>query len=210
MSAAVVLLSGGIDSTVCLFISRLIFDDVRALSIEYGQRHYNELAAAEKIATVADVPWKGIRFDALGEIGSSALVNTSNPFRDEAAVVPGRNIIFLTLAAAYALEAGAEWIVAGMSGADQVDFPDCRPAFMESMQNTLKLGLEYPVQLLTPLLRYTKAETLRLAKRLPVPCLDALDLTVTCYEGKSPGCGVCMACRERAKGIEESGLNLRL
>jgi len=220
VSKAVVLFSGGQDSVTCLWWAKMVHDDVHAVTIEYGQRHHAEIAAAEKIAAMAGVPWSLFQFNALKEIGDSALLNKDEEIKLQGgrhdpetpqglptSFVPGRNIFFLGIAAAYAAKIEAEYVVGGMCDTDYSGYPDCRLDTIQSLEHTFKLGLGATpeIKLETPLMRKTKAETVALAARLP-GCLDALAHSITCYNGEHPGCGTCPSCELRAKGFEEAGI----
>lgn len=220
MSKAIVLLSGGQDSTTCLFWARQLFDEVLAVSVFYGQRHRAELVAAQAIASAAGVHHRVLEAPVLGGLGDSALVDPSAALTAEggrpdhampqglpSSFVPARNILFLTLAAAVAVKEGSRDVVAGLCQTDYSGYPDCRRSFVDALEVALTAGLPSscgPMRISTPLMYLSKAETVRLADRLP-GCWDALGLTITCYEGKRPGCDVCAACALRAKGFEEAG-----
>lgn len=218
MNKAVVLFSGGQDSTTCLFLARLVFDEVVAVSVFYGQRHRAELKAAQEIAARASVRHLVLEVSALGALGGSALVDSTSEivgrggFADKAApgglptsFVPGRNALFLSLAAAVAVKEGACDVVTGTCQTDYSGYPDCRREFVDAQERALTLAMpsSCPIRILTPLMYMTKAETVRLARRLP-GCWDALALSVTCYEGRRPGCGACPACVLRANGFREA------
>jgi 7-cyano-7-deazaguanine synthase len=218
---AVVLLSGGQDSTTCLFwAKREYHGEVLALSVHYGQRHASELVAADVIARAAGVPHLQLELPALAVIGDSALVDTSKPltaaggYADAEApaglpssFVPGRNLLFLAHAAAYAVKVGSKTIVTGVCQTDFSGYPDCRREFIDAMEQACTLAMPSgvgPIKIKTPLMWMTKAETVALARTLP-GCWEALALSVTCYHGKRPGCGTCPACELRAKGFEQAG-----
>ncbi len=231
MSKAIVLLSGGQDSTTALYWALQNFDYVEAVSFDYGQRHGAELSAAMKIFDLVldegriDRHWR-LDIPALFELNDSALVRhragpegasdvaASGGYGDREAAgglptsfVPGRNLLMLSLAAARAVKSGIHSIVTGVCQTDYSGYPDCRREFIDSLERTLGLAMPSscgPFRILTPLMHLTKAETVRLARRLP-GCWKALALTVTCYEGKRPGCGACPACELRAKGFAEAG-----
>lgn len=219
MSKAIVLLSGGQDSATCLFLARVLFDEVVAVSVFYGQRHRAELRAAREVAALAGVRQVVLEAPALGALADSALVGTGvltgSGGRPDAAMpeglpssfVPGRNALFLTLAAAVAVKEGARDIVTGTCQTDYSGYPDCRREFIDAQERALSLAMPSscgPIRITTPLMHLTKAETVRLARRLP-GCWEALALTVTCYEGLRPGCGGCPACVLRARGFAEAG-----
>lgn len=219
MSKAIVSLSGGQDSTTALYWAKVNFDEVVAVSIFYGQRHKAELEAAKEIARMAGATHRVLEIPALGNLGNSALVDASKPLTWEGGIpdkampqglpssfVPGRNALLLTLAGAVAVKEGAKDIVTGVCQTDYSGYPDCRREFVDSLEKTLALAMPSsagPFHILTPLMYMTKAETVRLARRLP-GCWEALGLSVTCYEGQRPGCGKCPACDLRAKGFVEA------
>lgn len=220
MSKAVALLSGGQDSTTCLYWAKQNFDEVVALSVFYGQRHKAELEAAAQIASRAGARHQIIETPFLGALGGSALVDASKPLTWEGGIpdaqmpqglpssfVPGRNALMLTIASAVAVKEGAKDIVTGVCQTDYSGYPDCRREFIDSLEKTLTLAMPSstgPIRVHTPLMYITKAETVRLARRLP-GCWDSLALSITCYEGKRPGCGECPACALRVKGFAEAG-----
>lgn len=205
---ALVLLSGGQDSTTSLFWAKKKFTSVETLSFDYGQRHRVELKSAKKIARLAGVKNTVIKIKEFEALKHNALldkkinlkgkdsVNKSLP----ASFVPGRNILFLTVAAAFAYTRGIEDIVIGVSQVDYSGYPDCRAGFIRSMQKTLSIGMEHPVKIHTPLIKLDKKQTVLLAVKLGA--MEAMAHTHTCYEGKKPGCGKCPACVLRKKGFE--------
>jgi len=222
-SSAVVLFSGGQDSTTCLFWARNGFDDVFALSFDYGQRHADELLAAGDIARQAGVPHDILELSVLAQLGDSALLATSSRKLqssgglddDEVAgglptsFVPGRNLLFLGAAAAYAVKKGSSDLVVGFSEADFSGYPDCRQVFIEKMVMALEAAMPsstLPWTIHAPLLKKTKKETVLFALLLGDDCWKALERSVTCYRGERPGCGECPACKLRARGFEEAGL----
>ncbi len=209
---ALVLLSGGQDSTTALFWAKKRFGSVEAVSFDYGQRHRVELKSAAGIAKMAGVEQTVIKISEYKAIQNSALLDPEVPTSARhklnkklpATFVPGRNILFLTAAAALAYTKKIGNIVIGVSQVDYSGYPDCRRGFIKSMQRSLSLGMEFPVTIHTPLIKLNKKETVLLAKKLGV--LDYMAYTHTCYEGKKPGCGRCPACRLRAKGFKEAGI----
>lgn len=223
---AVIALSGGQDSTTCLYYARAKYPKVLAVSFDYGQRHRVELAVAEAIATEAGVHWDLLTVPALSEMGYAALTSPAIPVEEKASpnsqntwaathdlpstFVPGRNIILLGLAAAYGLPRGADVLVTGVCAMDRAGYPDCRAEFITSLRATISVGMDAPgFEIDAPLLSRTKAETWALADE--VGALDAvLDKSHTCYEGDHEhkhewgyGCGECPACQVRADGYFE-------
>lgn len=222
MSKAVVLFSGGQDSTTCLYWARTYYDEVEAVSVHYGQRHSAELAAARTIAKMAEVEHRVLEMPVLYTIADSALVagmdeiKPSGGYADKempeglpTSFVPARNALLLTVATAVAVKLGARDVVTGVCQTDYSGYPDCRRPFVDALEHALTEGLPSscgPIRLQTPLMDLTKAETVRLAHRLP-GCWDALGYSVTCYEGQRPGCGRCPACELRAQGFTSAGLD---
>jgi 7-cyano-7-deazaguanine synthase len=211
-NSAVVLLSGGQDSTTALFWAKERFGKILTLSFDYGQKHRRELKSAEKIASLAGVGNKVIRIKEFEAIKNSALLDNSISIHAKDAVnkklpatfVPGRNILFLTIAASYAYVNRASNIVIGVSQVDYSGYPDCRKEFIESMEKSLSIGMEHPFRIHTPLIDRDKKDTVLLAKKLGA--LEYMRFTQTCYEGGKKPCGKCPACILRAKGFREAGI----
>ena len=211
---ALVLLSGGQDSTTCLYwaIDRFGRDCVTAMSFDYGQRHRIELECAANIAATAGVSYVCLPIDTFTALGGDALTDSNVEVHRELdsetglpnTFVPGRNLIFLTYAAAYAYQHGIGHLVAGVAQTDYSGYPDCRRETLDSLQETLRLGMERDVQIHAPLMQKSKKETVELARDLGA--LDAMGGTHTCYNGARPPCGKCPACLLRARGFEEAGI----
>lgn len=213
---ALVVLSGGQDSTTCLFWALREFGSVCAVAFDYGQRHRVELASAELVAARAGVELEIID---LGPIfaGLSPLTNASReveryasaevlPGGLEDTFVPGRNILFLTVAANRAYTLGADALIIGVSQADYGGYPDCRADFIAAMERALSLGLDKALEIVAPLAHLDKAATVRLALELD-GAMEALADSHTCYEGAFPPCGHCHACLLRARGFAELGIS---
>lgn len=214
---ALVVLSGGQDSTTCLYWALENFDEVHAITFSYGQRHIIEIYSAEQIAGIAGVPRDlidlGPAFANLSSLtgdqqavplGSEECSNTSETQLPNT-FVPGRNIVFLSLAASRAYVKKCNTIVIGVSQEDFAGYPDCRESFIESMERAISNGLDTPIKIAAPLMHLNKKETVELAVKLP-GCLDALALSTTCYQGHRPPCGECNACILRAKGFKQAGV----
>lgn len=209
---AVVVLSGGQDSTTCLYWALERFGDghVRALTFDYGQRHRIELEAASRVAALADVPHEVLPIDTFSALGGNALTESDiavGDMPDEGlpnTFVPGRNLIFITFAAAYACRHDIDDIVTGVAQTDYSGYPDCRDETLRALERAVSLGMERSFTLHTPLMFLSKKETVELAVRLGA--MEAMALTHTCYEGRRPPCGTCPACRLRAKGFAEAGV----
>lgn len=216
-TSALVILSGGQDSTTCLFWSMERFKDVVALSFDYGQKHGSELTQAHKICEAAGIEHHIFSLPLLNELTANSLtraeIDVVETVRsDEAAVtgeelpnsfVEGRNLLFISYAAIFAKERSIRNIIIGVSETDYSGYPDCRADFISSLQQTLRLGMEYDFVLNTPLMELTKAEVWQLADQLGI--LDLIiNETVTCYNGLiGSGCGECIACKLRAQGYSE-------
>jgi len=207
---AVVLLSGGLDSTTVLAQAQADGYEVYALSFDYGQRHDSELDAAKKIAERASVAEHKVIPMSLRSIGGSALTDIDMAVPEEESkgipitYVPARNTVFLSIALGWAEVIDADAIFIGVSAVDYSGYPDCRPEYIaafEKMANlATKRGVEgRPVRILTPLIDLTKADTVRLGLSLDVDYSS----TVSCYQANSQGeaCGVCDSCRLRIKGF---------
>jgi 7-cyano-7-deazaguanine synthase len=211
MPGAVCLTSGGQDSTTCLYWAKQRFEPVLAVVFDYGQRHRLELEAARTVCEMAGVPLTVLRLDILRQLGGNALIDTSQAIRPHGGrgelpntFVPGRNLLFLTAAAAFAYQHEIIHLVIGVCQTDYSGYPDCRQDTMQALQQALKLGMDYPVQIHTPLMHLTKAQTIHLAQE--VGAYEAMAYSHTCYEGTFPPCGACPACQLRARGFREAGL----
>ena len=212
MTKALIVLSGGQDSTTCLYwaIKKWGKDNIVALSFNYGQRHKIELECATKIANDADIPHRIMPINTFESFADNALTNTdidvSNTLDSDTQLpntfVPGRNLIFLTFAAAYAYTLNIKHIVTGVAQTDYSGYPDCRENTLDALEKAINLGMESDMQLHTPLMFMSKADTVQLAKE--VDALDALAYSHTCYNGEQPPCGECASCQLRAKGFAEA------
>ena len=205
---ALVVFSGGQDSTTCLFWAKRQFKRVLALSFLYGQKHRKEVELAREIARKADVEFEVMDVSFIGRLGHNSLTDTSLPMDQEKpdgsypnTFVPGRNLFFLSIAAVYARERGISHIVTGVSQTDFSGYPDCRDAFIKSLNVTLNLAMDEQFVIHTPLMWIDKPETWRLADELGVLDLVRND-TLTCYNGiQGDGCGHCPACKLRREGL---------
>ena len=209
-SRALVVLSGGQDSTTCLFWALREFQEVQALCFRYGQKHVLEADLARQICEEAGVPFTCLDADLIGRLSSNALTDPSIAMDREKPAgappntfVPGRNLFFLSIAAVFAQQHGIRHIVTGVSQTDFSGYPDCRDAFIKSLNVTLNLALEDQFVLHTPLMWLDKCETWALADELGVLDLVRRE-TLTCYNGiPGDGCGECPACRLRRAGLEK-------
>lgn len=207
---ALVVFSGGQDSTTCLFWALRYFDQVEALTFSYGQKHSSEIDAARQIAAENNVPWRLIDASFISQIGTSSLTDSSIQMDEEKprdnypnTFVPGRNLFFLSIAAVVARERGITDLVTGVSQTDFSGYPDCRDTFIHSLNATINLAMDYQLTIHTPLMWIDKAQTWALADQLGA--MDTIRYrTVTCYNGTpGDGCGHCPACKLRRKGLEE-------
>lgn len=207
---ALVVFSGGQDSTTCLFWAKKHFKEVYALSFLYGQKHVKEVELAREIARKADVHFDVMDVSFIGHLGKNSLTDTSVPM-DELkpennypnTFVPGRNLFFLSIAAVYARERGIFHLVTGVSQTDFSGYPDCRDSFIKSLNVTLNLAMDEQFVIHTPLMWIDKAETWALADELGAFDIVRND-TLTCYNGiPGDGCGHCPACKLRREGLEK-------
>ena len=216
---AVVLLSGGLDSATCLAIAKAEGFDVYALSFDYQQRHSSELAAAQKIAESIGVKAHQILSVNLRQWGGSALTCDEldvpeNRDVDGSSVpvtyVPARNLIFLSLATAYAEAINARTIYIGVNSVDYSGYPDCRPAFIKAFSEAARLGTcacdeNWAFDIRTPLQNLSKAQIIQKGAELGVD----YSLSVSCYQADETGaaCGVCDSCILRKKGFADAGVS---
>ena len=223
--AALVLFSGGQDSTVCLAWALERYEHVETVGFDYGQKHGVELIQRQTVlaGVRARFPqWAGrlgedhnLDLKGFGAVAQSALTADRAIEMTERGLpstfVPGRNLVFFVYAAALADRRGLGALVGGMCETDYSGYPDCRRATLDAMQQTLNLGMERDFVIETPLMRLTKAETWALAKTLGGEALVELILedSHTCYLGERGerhawgyGCGTCPACELRAKGFQ--------
>lgn len=207
---ALVVLSGGQDSTTCLFWAKHHFKEVYAISFVYGQKHSIEVKLAEEICRDYGVNFRMMDVSFISQLNHNALTDTTivmDQEKPEGALpntfVPGRNLFFLSIAAVYAREIGAFDIVTGVGQTDFSGYPDCRDSFIRSLNVTLNMAMEEQFIIHTPLMWIDKAETWKLADDLGV--LDVIrHRTLTCYNGiPGDGCGHCPACKLRRAGLEQ-------
>jgi 7-cyano-7-deazaguanine synthase len=206
---ALVVFSGGQDSTTCLFWAKREYKKVVALSFLYGQKHRKEVELAREIARGAEVEFHLMDVSFIGTLGHNSLTDASMTMDEEKPAdtfpntfVPGRNLFFLSIAAVFARERGIRHLVTGVSQTDFSGYPDCRDSFIKSLNVTLNLAMDEQFVIHTPLMWIDKAETWALADELHV--LDLVrSQTLTCYNGiTGDGCGHCPACRLRREGLE--------
>ncbi len=206
---ALVIFSGGQDSTTCLFhaIADYGKQNVEVITFQYGQRHAIELEKARWIAQDLGIKQTLIDTSVIKAITSNALMNENTKIEQKNNELPntfvdGRNALFLLYAAIYAKGQDIQDIITGVCETDFSGYPDCRDVFIKSMNVTLNLAMDYQFNIKTPLMYLTKAQTWQLADEL-----GALDYirhhTHTCYEGVEGGCGKCPSCVLRNKGLAE-------
>lgn len=214
---AVVLLSGGLDSTTCAYLARSEGFEVLALSFDYGQRLKRELVSARKVAEAVEASEHVIMTFDLRRFGGSALTadipvplgRTMHEIGEGIPVtyVPGRNAIFLSFGLSFAEARGAEALFIGVNALDSSGYPDCRPEFIDAFQDVARLGTRVgtqgqAVRIVTPLVALTKAEIVKLGIAAGVDH----SLTWSCYIGGDEPCGECDACLLRAKGFADAAV----
>ena len=215
---AVVVLSGGQDSATCLALAVKKYGacEVAAITFAYGQRHAVEVKYARRLARHFGVAaHKIVKFGFYKDIAQSALlaergrIGRAHGAKCPNTVVEGRNAFFLMAAAVWAKALGATDVYTGVSQADYSGYPDCRAVFIRAQQKAIRLALDFPIRIVTPFMRKTKAEEWALAARLGIFDLVA-NGTVTCYNGiPGTGCGKCPACKLRNRGLKEYERTLR-
>lgn len=217
MKKAVVLLSGGLDSSTCVGIAKNEGYEIYALTFNYGQRHNKEIESAKAIAEYFCVAEHRIIDIDLRQIGGSALTDDSIEVPEDRDLeiigedipktyVPARNTILLSFALAYAEVIDADAIYIGANALDYSGYPDCRPEYYKAFEEVARLGTKRgvegrPVEIKFPLINMSKSEIIRTGIRLGVP----YELTWSCYKGGKKACGVCDACKLRIKGFKEAG-----
>jgi 7-cyano-7-deazaguanine synthase len=223
MSSALVVFSGGQDSTTCLAWAKNQYDHIETITFDYHQKHSIEIEQAKKIAKILNVPNYLVTIDIFAQLADSALldvnknqdINAAHHAKPNlpASFVPNRNAMFFTIAHAYAQKQGLEHIVTGINQTDYSGYPDCRKPFVKSLEQSLNMGSESNIEFKYPLIDLTKAETFKLAEDEGI-----LDLIIqeshTCYNGDRSvkhdwgyGCGECPACVLRKNGwLEFSNL----
>lgn len=209
---AVVVLSGGQDSAICLKLAcdKYGADHVAAITFNYGQRHAIETKYAKALARHFGVTvHKIVKLDFYKQLTANALMNPEIAIGRKkgstcpSTVVEGRNAFFLLSAGVWAKSLGATVIYTGVSQADYSGYPDCRAPFIKAQQKMMRLAMLWPFTIVTPFMNKTKAEEWALADKLGI--LDYIEKkTVTCYRGvPGTGCGTCPACKLRAKGLAD-------
>lgn len=206
---AVVVFSGGQDSTTCLFWSMERFAEVEAVTFDYNQRHSLEIECARNIAKELGIPHHVLDMSLLNQLAPNALTRRDIAVVDgedgelPSTFVPGRNLLFMSFAGVLASQIGAKHIVTGVCETDFSGYPDCRDVFIKSLNVTLNLSMDKNFVIDTPLMWLNKEETWEMADKL-----GAFDFvrekTLTCYNGiMADGCGECPACKLRKKGLDD-------
>lgn len=206
---AIVVFSGGQDSTTCLFWAKEQFKEVEAVTFDYGQRHRLEIECAKEIAKEVGVKHHILDMSLLNQLAPNALTRDDIEVEEgkngelPSTFVPGRNLLFLSFAGVLSSQVGAKHIVTGVCETDFSGYPDCRDVFIKSLNVTMNLAMDDTFVIHTPLMWLTKAQTWELADQLGV--LDFVrNNTLTCYNGIiADGCGECPACKLRKRGLEE-------
>lgn len=215
---AVILLSGGLDSSTVLYQALTDGYECYAISFDYQQRHRKELHSARLVAKKAGVAQHQIITFDLTQWGGSALTDNSIDLPQERSLqemsqnipityVPARNTIFLSFAVSYAETLGASRVYIGVNALDYSGYPDCRPDYIQAMQEVFRLGTKEgregnPINIITPLIDLKKTEIIQLGGKLGVPW----ELTWSCYSGGDIACGLCDSCRLRLAAFSELGL----
>lgn len=206
---AVVVFSGGQDSTTCLFWALEKFDEVETVTFDYGQRHSTEIEVAKEITEELGVKHTILDMSLLGQLAPNALTRTDIEVEEgeegglPSTFVPGRNLLFLSFATIMAKQIGAKHVITGVCETDFSGYPDCRDIFIKSLNVSLNLSMDDTFVLHTPLMWLDKAATWKLADEL-----GAFEFvrhkTITCYEGvRGQGCGECPACKLRQNGLDK-------
>ena len=210
---SVVILSGGLDSTTCAGVAAGTGSELVCLTFDYGQRHRRELGSAARVADFYGAEHLTVAFDSRQWGGSALTADIELPKGREidesipVTYVPARNTIFLSVALAVAEARDADNVYMGVNALDYSGYPDCRPEYIAAFQTMANLAMKRavegrPVEILTPLVDFTKADVVRLGVEVGAP----LELSWSCYDGGATPCGECDSCVLRAKGFAEAGL----
>ena len=217
MKKAIILLSGGLDSSITAYIAQLKGYDLSALSFLYGQQHDKEIQSARKIASslsIQDHIFFKLDLSQFG--GSSLLKNSDQTISNPKQVsdignsipntyVPGRNTIFLSIALAFAETRNADAIFTGVTAMDYSGYPDCRPEYIQAFQQLANLATKktvtgHNIEIETPLINLSKAEIIKKGSKLNVP----FEHTWSCYNGRDKACGQCESCQLRLQGFQQA------
>jgi 7-cyano-7-deazaguanine synthase len=213
---AIVVFSGGQDSTTCLFWAKERFEEVEAVTFDYGQKHRLEIDCAREIARELGVKHHILDMSLLNQLAPNALTRQDIKIQEgengelPSTFVPGRNLLFFSFAGVLARQVGAKYIVTGVSETDFSGYPDCRDTFIKSLNVTLNLAMDDSFVIEAPLMWLNKSQTWELAGQLGA-FEFVRERTLTCYNGViADGCGDCPACKLRKKGLEEFYLAQKL
>lgn len=210
--STILIYSGGIDSTTLLYLLLSEGYCVKALGVDYGQRHRKELTAAQEICEKLSVEFRIVNLSDLKPLlAGSSLTNEQIPvpegyYTDETmklTVVPNRNMLMLSLAIAWAISSVFQSVAYGAHAGDHAIYPDCRPAFVDAMARAAELCHDNPIGILCPFARKTKADIVKIGHKLQVP----FSLTWSCYQGEALHCGRCGTCTERAEAFAMTGIS---
>lgn len=211
MKKSIVSFSGGLDSTTCLVWALRKGYDVVAVNFDYGQRHKREKESARKIAKLLGIELVEIKLN-IPFFSSSSLVDIKkeipkNPVEDigtkiPSTYVPARNLVFASVLVSYAESIDAKYVIMGPNAVDFSGYPDCRPYFYKYLNLSLRYGTKNRIKILTPIINLSKKQIIELAIKLKAP----IQYTWSCYQGGEKPCGICDACRLRAKGFKELGI----
>ena len=206
---AVVIFSGGQDSTTCLLQATKNYKNVHCLTFDYNQRHKAEINIAKNICNKLNIhKHKIIKLDILNELAESSLtrdipLSGAQQGEQPNSFVPARNIFFLNIASMYAYQHNITDIITGVCQVDYSNYPDCTEKFINKQNAAIVEGMNYPIKIITPLMNYSKAQIWGLAAELN-QLQFVRDETLTCYNGvKGKGCAECIACELRQQGLEE-------
>ena len=207
MAKAVIIISGGPDSSTVAYYAKNEGYDIYGVAFDYGQRASKETIHAKMIADRLGIPIKVVDLSSLKAIfgKSTALCDEDIPMPsrfEPTIIVPFRNAIFLSIAVSYAIAIGAEAVFYGAQGSDAKCYPDCREAFFKAFQKAARQGTETEIAIVAPFYEMTKSEVIKIGTKLGVP----YELTWSCYLGESRHCGRCESCVNRKKAFREAGI----
>ena len=206
---AVVVFSGGQDSTTCLIQATYKYRKIHCLTFDYNQRHKEEINVAKTICKQLNIhKHKIIKLEILNELAESSLtreieIKAGKDGEKPNSFVPGRNIFFLNIASMYAYQNNINDIITGVCQIDYSNYPDCTEKFIKEQNKAINTGMDYPINIITPIINYSKAEIWKLADKMN-SLKFIKEETLTCYKGiKGDGCKKCIACHLRDKGLKE-------
>ena len=209
MKKFVVILSGGLDSTVVLYhLKNQGFEIVGVLSFDYGQKHKKELIYAKRTCEKLKLAHKIVDLTSITNLLDSTLTSKNQKIPEgyytaenmKQTVVPNRNMIMLSIATGYAISKKADYIALGVHQGDHTIYPDCREEFIEKLNQAVKIADWHKVEILTPLLKLNKSQIVKLGIKEKVP----FENTWTCYKGLKKSCGKCGSCRERSEAFAKN------